>query len=104
MFCLGLGPGVMAIYGSFMVFSRWVLGSPAVSEDKLERLRVGMTEAEVKQLLGAPRRETNIRDRREWHYGHRLKHHSLRLRFDGEGRLAFFQHLSKYDPEQFEQS
>jgi outer membrane protein assembly factor BamE (lipoprotein component of BamABCDE complex) len=89
---------VLSIYGAFMLFSRWCLNSPAVPERKLNQLRVGMTQAEVSQLLGNPRRQSRRRDRPEWRYGHRLKDHLLRLRFDEAGRLRHFQHVIRSDP------
>ena len=84
---------VLSIYAAFMAFSRWCLHSPAVPEQKLKSLRLGMTEEEVRTLLGNPRCETICQARPEWHYGHRLKHHSLRVRFDESKRLKLFEHL-----------
>jgi hypothetical protein len=82
---------VFLIHAAFLAFSRWCLHSPAVPEEKLNRLRLGMTAAEVTHLLGRPCREVHLRDRPEWHYGHRLKSHVLRLRFGSDGRLCSFQ-------------
>jgi outer membrane protein assembly factor BamE (lipoprotein component of BamABCDE complex) len=93
---------VLTLYGAFMVFSRWCLNSPAVPEDMIAQLRVGMTQDEVRQLLGKPRAQAQWRDHPEWFYGHRLKRHLLRLRFDNQGLLRQFQHVSKYDPDHCE--
>lgn len=89
---------VLGIYGAFLVFARWCFKSPAVPEDRLDQLRVGMTQAEVTRLLGPPRRETRFHHRAEWHYGHRLKRHRLLLRFNEHGRLRLFEHVAKPDP------
>ncbi len=95
---------VLAIYGVFMAFSRWCLNSPAVPAEKLSRLRLGLLEREVVELLGKPFREGTWRNLPEWHYGHRLKRHLLILRFDAGGRLRHFQQVSDYDPEHHELS
>jgi outer membrane protein assembly factor BamE (lipoprotein component of BamABCDE complex) len=88
--------GVLSVYGAFMAFSRWCLNSPAVPEEKLSQLRVGMSQEEVTRLLGRPTRESRRRDRPEWRYGHRLKHHLLCLHFDKQGRLKNFEHLARF--------
>lgn len=85
----------MSVYGTFMAFSRWCLNSPAVPEEKLRQLRVGMSQEEVVRLLGKPDQENRRRDRAEWRYGHRLKHHRLCLHFDKQARLSHFKHLAR---------
>ncbi len=82
---------ILLIQAAFLVFTRWCLHSPAVPEEKLNQLRLGMTREEVDRLLGKPFREVLVRDRPEWHYGHRLKSHQLRLQFGTDGRLRQFQ-------------
>ena len=88
---------VLLIYGTFMVFSRWCLNSPAVPHDKFRCLRLGLSKPEVLELLGKPRRERKNQKGVEWNYGHRLKHHLLVVQFDAAGRLAQFEHVSDPD-------
>jgi hypothetical protein len=89
---------VLFIYGAFMAFSRWCLNSPAVPDQKLGHLRLGMTQPEVLELLGKPRRERARPNGPEWHYGHRLKHHLLVIQFNEARRVAQFQHVSESNP------
>jgi len=83
----------IALLTGFGVFTRWCLLSPAVHSDRLARLCVGMTTAEVTALLGQPR-ETRINPEglRQWIYGSPMKRHVLLIEFTKQGTLQSFGH------------
>ena len=91
--------GVLAISAVVTSFGRWCLHGPAVPLEKLNRLRVGMSMREVKELLGDPRREAVHSNLPEWRFGHRMKSHILIVRFDEDGNVTHFRHMNGYDPE-----
>ena len=67
----------------FTLFARWCGNSPAVSNSKLEALRVGMSPDEVIALLGQPRQK-HAEDKGEelWYYGAQWKRHLLIVEFN----------------------
>lgn len=97
---LVLFAGVFFLSAVVSVFARWCLFSAAVPYNRLNRLRVGMTMREVRELLGEPRREGVHQELPEWLYGHRLKRHVLLVHFDEDGMVRQFQHAAGKAPRQ----
>jgi outer membrane protein assembly factor BamE (lipoprotein component of BamABCDE complex) len=94
--------GVFLVYALFLVFSRWCLNSPAVPDEKLKLLHVGMNRQDVERLLGRPRRLITHKRDPEWRYGHRLKRHVLIVRFGHDGTVHQFVHTIHNDLDQRE--
>jgi outer membrane protein assembly factor BamE (lipoprotein component of BamABCDE complex) len=83
----------VAVLTGFGIFARWCSLSPAVRQEKLGQLRVGMTPDEVKAILGAPRQMySNKEGLRSWVFGSAMKRHVLVLEFNQHGRLESFAH------------
>ena len=83
----------IALLIGFSLFTRWCSQSPAVRQEKLDQLRVGMTQEEVKAILGSPRKvRTSKEGLRSWLYGPAMKRHVLLLEFNEHGRLESFAH------------
>jgi len=82
-----------ALATGFTLFARWCSFSSAVDQKKLDNLRVGMTAAEVTDLLGAPReKRAGEKNVELWVYGSRFKRHLLVLEFNGTGKMNEFVH------------
>ena len=79
-------------------FGRWCLHGSAVPFDKLNRLKVGMTMAQVREIFGEPWREGVKSEQREWRFGHRLKSYILIIRFNNDGKVSQFQHKHGLEP------
>jgi hypothetical protein len=88
---LALAITVVVLTG-FGIFSRWCAFSPAVPREKLDQLRVGMTQDEVTALLGEPRERRMEGPVQEWSYGLSMKRHVLLLHFGKSGKLLSFVH------------
>jgi hypothetical protein len=86
--------GTICVVCGFGVFARWCAFGPAVRRDQLERLRVGMTSAEVVTLLGEPRdhRWATQNKNLTWTYGAPMKRHVLILEFSAHDVLLSFAH------------
>jgi outer membrane protein assembly factor BamE (lipoprotein component of BamABCDE complex) len=83
----------IVLIGGFSVFARWCLNSPAVRQDKLEALRVGMSEDEIKALLGEPRTKRHGDKGDEcWVYGAQWKRHVLVVEMNRLGIVSQFVH------------
>jgi hypothetical protein len=83
----------IGILGGFGVFARWCSFSPAVRREQLEKLRLGMTTAEVVAIIGQPREiKQSAGSAREWIYGSRMKRHVLLLQFSPQDKLQNFAH------------
>jgi len=90
---------LLVVAWGFTVFARWCIRSPAVPQAKLGRLRAGITVQEVRELLGEPNTIRDHNGQPLWRYGHRLKRHSLRIRFDDHGRMTEFKHVFQAEPQ-----
>ena len=90
--------GVLLVSLAVTAFGRWCMHGPAVPYERLNRLRVGMTMQQVRELLGEPHREAVHTNLPEWRYSHRLKSHLLIIRFDEDGNVRQFRHVNGYDP------
>lgn len=83
----------ICVLGGFGVFARWCSFSPAVRREQLEKLRLGMTTAEVVTLIGQPREAKQGPDGlRQWIYGSRMKRHVLIMQFSSTDKLQNFAH------------
>ena len=94
--------GVLLVSVAVTAFGRWCMHGPAVPYAKLNRLKVGMTMQQVRELLGEPRREAVHAELPEWRFSHRLKCHRLIIRFNEDGIVRQFQHVNAYDPKRAE--
>ena len=88
---------VLALSLLVTAFGRWCLHGPAVPFAKLNRLKVGMTMAQVRELLGEPRREGVHTELPEWRFVSRIKSYVLIVRFDEDGNVRQFQHQHGLD-------
>ena len=89
---IALGITIVMLAGCAM-FSRWCAFSPAVPNDRLEKLRVGMTPDEVTAVLGPPRQNKKTpEDTRQWIYGARMKRHVLVIEFGRNDEVETFAH------------
>ena len=83
----------IGVLGGFGFFARWCSFSPAVRRGQLDKLRVGMTTAEVVALIGHPRENKQNADGvRQWIYGSRMKRHVLIMQFSPNDKLQSFAH------------
>jgi outer membrane protein assembly factor BamE (lipoprotein component of BamABCDE complex) len=83
----------ICLLGGFGVFARWCSFSPAVRRDQLEKLRLGMTTAEIVALIGQPRESKQTAEgARQWIYGSRMKRHVLIMQFSAKDKLQSFAH------------
>ena len=83
----------ICVLGGFGFFARWCSFSPAVRRAQLDKLRVGMTTAEVVALIGHPRENKQSADGvRQWIYGSRMKRHVLIMLFSPNDKLQSFAH------------
>jgi len=83
----------VSLLGAFGAFARWCSLSPAVKQNKLDELRVGMTPEEVTAVLGEPRyTKMSPEGLRQWIYGAPMKRHVLLIEFSSHGRLESFAH------------
>lgn len=81
------------VVGGFGVFARWCSMSPAVRREQLEKLRVGMTSAEVVAIIGQPRETREDRaGQRQWVYGSPMKRHALLVEFSAHDKMIGFTH------------
>ena len=77
----------------FSLFARWCSFSPAVREEQLEKICVGMTTSEVVAIIGQPRAVKQVPDgSRQWIYGSRIKRHVLMMQFSPRDKLQSFAH------------
>lgn len=84
--------GTSCVLGGFGLFARWCAFSPAVRRNQLEKLRVGMTSAEVVALVGQPRSTREAPEGSQWFYGSRMKRHVLMMQFNHSNKLLSFAH------------
>jgi len=84
----------ICVVGGFGLFARWCTYSPAVRRDQLEKLRAGMTTAEVVAVLGQPRDSRWATDKKNltWTYGAPMKRHVLILEFNSQDKMLSFAH------------
>ena len=84
----------ICVVGSFGLFVRWCTYSPAVSRDHLDKMRVGMSTAEVVAVLGQPRISRWATDKKNltWTYGAPMKRHVLILEFNSQDKMVSFAH------------
>jgi hypothetical protein len=79
----------IAIVGSFGMFARWCATSPAVRPQQLDKLRVGMTAAEIVAIIGQPRAVKYEGEKQRWTYGAPMKRNVLFCDFDGDKLIGF---------------
>lgn len=83
----------VCVIGGFGVFARWCAQSPAVPQREIDKLRVGMTSAEIVALIGEPREVRRTPEgHTQWVYGSRLKRHVLMMEFNSQDKLQVFAH------------
>lgn len=84
----------ICVVGGFGLFVRWCTYSPAVRRDQLDKLRAGMTTAEVVAILGQPRnsRWATNKQNLTWTYGAPMKRHALVLEFNSQDKMLSFAH------------
>jgi outer membrane protein assembly factor BamE (lipoprotein component of BamABCDE complex) len=83
----------VCVIGGFGIFARWCAQSPAIPRGDLEKLRVGMTSAEIVALLGNPREvKRSPEGHVQWVYGSRMKRHLLMMEFNSNDKLQIFAH------------
>src|SRR5262245_31867344 len=76
----------------FVGFPIWVGNAPAAPLSKMSQLRSGMSQAEVRQLLGEPGSRHVYDDGSEsWAYS-RMTWAILYVEFDPQGKLTDFRH------------
>ena len=86
--------GTICVVGGFGLFARWCSFSPAVRSEQIDKLRVGMTSAEIVAVLGQPRevRQATGDKHQTWTYGAPMKRHLLVLEFSTQDRMVGFAH------------
>ena len=84
----------IVVVGGFGLFVRWCTYSPAVRGDQLDKMRVGMTTAEVVAVLGQPRLSQWAKGKQNltWIYGLPMKRHALVLEFNAQDKMVSFAH------------
>ena len=84
----------ICVVGGFGLFARWCAFSPAVRRDQLDKMRVGMTTAEIVAVLGQPRDSRWATDKKNltWTYGAPMKRHVLILEFNSQDKMMSFTH------------
>jgi outer membrane protein assembly factor BamE (lipoprotein component of BamABCDE complex) len=83
----------ICVVGGFGAFARWCGSSPAVRRDRLDKLRVGMTTAEVVAVIGQPRERRHAANGNcAWVYGSPMKRHALLVEFNPQDRMLSFTH------------
>ncbi len=84
----------ICVVGGFGLFARWCTYSPAVRRDQLEKLRAGMSTAEVVAVLGQPRDSRWATDKKNltWTYGAPMKRHVLIVEFNSQDKMLSFAH------------
>ena len=83
----------ICVLGGFGAFARWCSFSPAVRRTQLEKLRLGMTTAEVVAVVGQPREnKQSVDGAKQWIYGSRMKRHVLIMEFSSTDKLQNFAH------------
>jgi len=82
----------LCVLGGFGLFARWCAFSPAVRRDDLDKLRVGMTSAEVVAIVGQPRDARDGSEGPVWIYGSTMKRHVLMMQFNKSNKLLSFAH------------
>lgn len=86
------GVVIVVAAATFLGFSFWAMNAPAVPRSKLASLQPGMSQAEVRQLLGEPgRRYTQDDGSASWAYS-RGTWAILYVYFDAQGKLTQFVH------------
>lgn len=91
--------GSAAVSLSFTWFVRWTRNGFAVPEEKLARLRTGMTMPEVQELLGKPARVGwSQKKLPQWTYGRAIKDYVLLVEFDEDLRVRHSLHWSRSEP------
>ena len=85
---------MICVVGGFGLFARWCAFSPAVRRDQLDKMRVGMTTAEIVAVLGQPRDSRWATDKKNltWTYGAPMKRHVLILEFNSQDKMMSFTH------------
>jgi outer membrane protein assembly factor BamE (lipoprotein component of BamABCDE complex) len=83
----------VCVIGGFGAFARWCAQGSAIPQRDIDKLRVGMTSAEVVASIGKPRQiRRSPEGHAQWIYGSRLKRHVLMMEFNVDGRLQVFAH------------
>ncbi len=83
----------VALWTAFGMFSRWCAFSPAVPQERMEKLTVGMSLDDVTSLLGQPRATHRGGEGMvSMIYGSRLKRQMLIVEFNRAGRVEQFAH------------
>lgn len=76
-----------------LAVSTWSVSSPAVPEQKMKQLQIGMRTQQVKKLLGDPMTVKMKSDGTStWLYGSPLKWYSLSVSFSPDGKVVDFVH------------
>lgn len=79
---------LLAPPATFMVWSMWVMTAPAIPYSEMDRLHVGMTDAEVRDLLGEPESIFPHDDGgKQWVFS-RMTWAGYYVEFDPGGRIA----------------
>ena len=66
----------------------WQFNRPPFDLARLQRLRQGMTQAQVRDVLGKP----GTTDATSWHYSRPMAWPIVHVNFDAEGRLASYEY------------
>ena len=83
----------IALIGGFSSFARWCISGPAVAQRKINSLRIGMSQDDIRALLGEPRETRPGENEHEfWLFGSRFKRHLLVIEFDANHRMKEFVH------------
>ena len=79
---------------AFISLFAWSCNSPAVPLEKLNQLQVGMTKAQVQDVLGTPDEETSSPDFPGSHcwYKKPYKWYALRIDFTEDGKVIRYIH------------
>jgi len=62
----------------------WQFNRPPFDLARLQQLQAGMTQQQVRQVLGEPR----LKDEFGWHYARPMAWPIVHVRFDANGRLS----------------
>jgi outer membrane protein assembly factor BamE (lipoprotein component of BamABCDE complex) len=83
----------IVLLGGFSTFARWCILGSAVPKRKLNALQIGMSQQDIRSLLGEPReKRPGEKEHEFWIFGSRFKRYLLVIEFDATGRLKEFVH------------
>ena len=78
-----IATAVMVLPIVVIILVGWQFDRPPFDLSKLQELQRGMTQQQVREILGEPQ----SRDATVWHYSRMMSWPTVHVRFDGNGRV-----------------